>query len=358
MAKVDETQWSCDPGCSRVSGSGRATRGQFLAADVGGTHARIALVRSAHGSAARVVIDAHEKYVGSDFASLPAIIQRFLIDHQQAGTRIDVDALVLACAGSAHEDAVVNSNLPWPVRLGDLGRELGISSVYLVNDLQAAAYGLSCLDATDSLSLSGPVDLAPEISTVPTLIVGVGTGLGAAIRVENAGSLLVLPTEAGQTAFAPGDEREIEVMRWLLARHGYVATEHVVSGPGLVNVHQALCALAGVACEQRAPAAITEAARCGDVLARDAVLMFCAMFGGVIGDLTLIAKAGQVFIAGGIVPQIKDFIPVSKFGARLVDKGVMRPLLARVPVHLVENKHLGILGAASWYLGAPQACVP
>ena len=100
----------------------------------------------------------------------------------------------------------------------------------------------------------------------------------------------------------------------------------------------------------RAPAAITEAARHGDAIAREAVLTFCGLLGSVIGDLAVTGSAREVFIAGGIVPQLLDFIAISDFHARMVDKGAMRAVLERVPVRLIENERLGVIGAANWFL--------
>ena len=102
--------------------------------------------------------------------------------------------------------------------------------------------------------------------------------------------------------------------------------------------------------EHGEPAAISEAARLGDPTAREAVLTFCALLGSVIGDLAVLSGARIVHVAGGIVPQLVDFLPRSDFHARLVDKGAMRAALARVPVRLIENERLGVLGAADWYL--------
>jgi len=113
---------------------------------------------------------------------------------------------------------------------------------------------------------------------------------------------------------------------------------------------EAICAIDGIEPELRAPAAITEAARRLDAPAREAVLTFCALLGSTIGDLITVSSAKSVFIAGGILPQLKDFVPDSPFHARMLDKGVMRPVLETVPVRLIENERLGVIGAASWYL--------
>ncbi|QQQ01560.1 glucokinase [Lysobacter enzymogenes] len=330
----------------RLSPAASAEAGSFIAADVGGTHTRVGLVRPGQGGDTVAVL-AHRKYVCADYPSLAPILSAFLAEFT-AGNGIGVERVVIACAGVVLEDRVVNSNLPWPISLSELRAELGLREVLFINDFQANANAAQCMAPDDSTLLTpGVRDAAPG----PVLVIGPGTGLGAAIRIPHGRGTVVLPTEAGHTAFAPGNAREVEMLRLVQQRgHDYVKTEHFVSGPGLVNLYDSLCTLAEVEPALRAPAAITEAARRGDAIAREAVLTFCALLGSVIGDLVVISGAKSVFIAGGILPQLKDFVPDSPFHARMLDKGVMRPVLETVPVRLIENERLGVIGAASWYL--------
>jgi glucokinase len=191
-----------------------------------------------------------------------------------------------------------------------------------------------------------------EHSNAPVLVVGPGTGLGAAVRIPTGGGHVVLATEAGQAAFAPGSDREVEVLRILRRRSSHVSIEQVLSGPGLVNLHSALCELDGVKSSLDSPVAITRAALdAGDETARRTLDTFCGLLGGVLGDLVLFYGAqGGAYLAGGILPQIKTYLLGSTFAERFLDKGAMRPVLERVPVRLIEQAQLGVLGAASWYL--------
>ena len=317
----------------------------FIAADVGGTHTRVGLVRAGGSGESAVVVLAHRKYVCADYPSLAAILADF-IDGNSACAGID--RVTIASAGVVLEDAVINANLPWRISLSQLRSELRLSELHYINDFQAAAHAAQCMAPEDSLLLTPGVSDAAD---GPVLVVGPGTGLGAAVRIPHRGGTVVLPTEAGQIAFAPGNAREIDILRWLQQRgSGHVATEQLVSGPGLVNLYDAICALDGIEPSLRAPAAITEAARRGDTAAGEAVLTFCALLGSVIGDLISFSSAKAVFIAGGILPQLKDFLPHSAFHARLINKRVMHAANERVPVRLIENERLGVIGAASWYL--------
>jgi glucokinase len=314
----------------------------FIAADVGGTNARIGVVRANADGAIEVL--AYRKYSCGDYPSLTVILAEFVAEHAAAA---GIDRMAIASAGVVLDDEVINSNLPWRISLSEMRRELRLRELHVINDFAAAAHGAQCLDPAESRLLTPGVTVADP---GPVLVIGPGTGLGAAICIPDPRGTVVLPTEAGMTAFAPGNEREIAILRWLQQRTRHVSTEQLVSGPGLVNLYDALCAIHGHEPALRAPAAITEAARRGDAIAREAVLAFCALLGSVIGDLAVIGSARAVFVAGGIVPQLLDFLASSDFHARLVDKGAMRAVLERVPVRLIENERLGVIGAANWFV--------
>ena len=329
------------PGPATTDGAGC-----FVAADVGGTNARVGRVR-ARADGGVDVID-YRRYPCADYPSLTAILSDFVARHLDAGgDRADVERMAIASAGVVLDGEVINSNLPWRISLQELTDTLGLRELHVINDFAAAAHGAYRLDPAESRLLTPGVEFS---ESGPALVVGPGTGLGAAICIPHHGGMVVLPTESGMTAFAPGTEREIEILRWMQKRGRHVCTEQLVSGPGLVNLYDAICELEGATATLRAPAAISQSAREGDAVALQAVLAFCALLGSVIGDLAVIASARTVYVAGGIVPQLVDFLPHSDFAARLVDKGAMRAVLERVPVRLVENEKLGVLGAANWYL--------
>lgn len=322
-----------------------ATAGRFIAADVGGTHTRVGLVRAGGPGEAPIAVIAHRKYACRDYPGLAEILADFIA--AAPGGAGAIDSVAIACAGVVLDDVVINANLSWTVSLPRLREALGLQRVLVINDFQAAAHAAQCMDPGDSTLLTPGVE---TIEAGPVLVIGPGTGLGAAVRVPHAGGTVVLPTEAGHAAFSPGSAREIDILRQLQRRGAHVPTEDLVSGPGLVNIYRALCAIDGIPTAHDDPAAITAAAREGDEVAREAVLTFCAVLGSVIGDLAVTSSARAVFIAGGILPQIKDFLAQSTFLERLRDKGAMQPVLERLPVRLIENDRLGVIGAASWYL--------
>lgn len=316
----------------------------FIAADVGGTNARVSVV---HADASGVLqVLSWQRYPCADYPSLAAILAEFVEDHP---AREGIDCMVIASAGVVLDDEVINSNLPWRIKLAELRDSLHLRELHVVNDFAAAAHGVGRLAAADTRLLTPGV--AAAATTGPALVVGAGTGLGAAVCIPTGYGAVVLPTEAGMAAFAPGNAREMEILTWLRQQGPrHVCTEQLLSGPGLVNVYRALAELQGMPAGLQTPAQIVQAAQQDEALALEAVLLFCGVLGSVIGDLAMITSAHSVYVAGGVVPQLIDFLPRSEFAARLVDKGAMRAVQERIPVRLVENERLGVLGAASWYL--------
>ena len=321
-------------------------RASLIAADVGGTHARVALLEAAPGGRDDFAILHYRKYACADYPSLSAIIE----DFRASVGGSDVDRIALAVAGYVIDDAVVNVNLPWNVSISELRRALGVSELAIVNDFEAVAHAIGHADASGATLLSGPGE--PALAA-PMLVVGPGTGLGAALRIPHADRPVILATEAGQSTLAAYTDFELRVLRELRQQTPRVQIEHVLSGTGLANLYRAIGALRGAPVSTRTPAEITAAALSkSDDVATETVEVFCGWLGAVLGDLALIYGAqGGIYLAGGVLPQMKELLVASDFVERLLDKGVMRQVLARTPVRLVEHAQLGVIGAASWYVG-------
>jgi glucokinase len=318
----------------------------FLAADVGGTHARVALVRAA--GLRDVEVLAYRKFTCADFGKLSELLRVFI----EQDVTIPVHRCVIASAGQVIDDVIVNDNLAWRVSLTGLRDALDLDDVALLNDFEALGYAIDNIEESDTLLLCGPSVRCEG----PVVVVGPGTGLGAAVRLSGPQGVHVLATEAGQMDLAPGTAREREVLARLAPTDGYVAYEKVLSGPGLLNLYNALCSLRGQAPRLDSPEAVTAAAEAGsDADAVEAQEMFCALLGSFVGNLTLAYMAsGGVYLAGGVLPQIKRALRSSRFVDRFLNKGGMREFLLRVPIRLIEHGRHGVLGAAHWYLDGTQ----
>ncbi|WP_430392223.1 glucokinase [Dyella sp. 20L07] len=323
----------------------------FLAADVGGTHARIGLVSQQPDGPRPVTVLQYHRYACAEWPSLTAVLKDFVhqLDHS-----VHVDRCAVASAGYVLGDAIVNDNLPWPVSIRDIRDSLGIEQLAVVNDFEAVAYATQFLVHADTTPVIEST-AAPAVG--PVLVMGPGTGLGSAVLLPGQPHATVLATEAGQIALAPGNEREIEILRYLARERAYVSFEHALSGPGLLNLYRAICALSAQAPVLVAPSQVTQAALArSDAAAIEALDVFCGLLGSFVGDLVLLYGArGGVFLAGGILPQIRDVLLTSSFRQRFFNKGVMRAFLQQVPVRLMEHGQHGVIGAAGLYLDGQHA---
>lgn len=316
----------------------------FLAADIGGTHARVALMRASHDGVRGVETLAYRVFACAEFSMLSNLLQAFV----DADVQAPVKHCVLACAGQIMGDEVVNDNLAWPIHLAQLRHALGLDEIAVLNDFEALAYALDGPLAGSGHHLCGPT----THSDGPTMVVGPGTGLGAAVHVPGPAGGFVLATEAGQMDFAPNSVREREVLAHLAPNGGYVPFEHVVSGPGLLAIYAALCTLHGETPKLATPKAVTTAAvACSDAQAVEAVEIFCASLGSFTGNLAMAFMAtGGVYLAGGFLSSIFELLKRSAFEERFLHGRSARALLSQVPVWVTEHGHHGVQGAAQWYL--------
>lgn len=320
---------------------------RFIAADVGGTHVRIGLVQDSGDPAHPVDVLQYRKYACAQYPGLAEIIEDF-IGTLEGET---VDRGVIASAGYPLEDGtVITANLPWRLSPREIGERLGFRELRLVNDFEAVAHAAAYVDASEVLRLAGP-ETAPVAG--PTLVLGPGTGLGAAVWIPVGKRAVVLATEAGQAALTAGNAIEMALLSEMLKDRSHVPVEYALSGPGLMNLHGALCVLRNARNTYQTPGGITAAATAGsDPLARESLEIFCGLLGSAVGDMALLyGVQGGIYLAGGILPQIREFLLNSSFVERFLDKGPMRAALERIPVRLVEHGQLGVIGAANWYLG-------
>jgi glucokinase len=321
--------------------SGTPFDAPFIASDIGGTHARVALVRFADDG--KLAVLHYSEYVCAEYPDLATILRTFL---NTVGTKGATRASI-AIAGLVDGDALINPNLPWRVSLAQTRRAVNLKDLAIINDFEALAHAVPHIDVAAAHLLTGKPADAGKVSS---LVLGPGTGFGAALRIPTKPLATVIPTEAGHASFAPGNELEIDVLRELFKRWSHVDRERVLSGPGLLNVYECVSELHGVHALLKTPAEVTNAALANaNPQAVTALNVFCNQLGSVIGDLVLSYNAQAVFLAGGIPSRIRSFLPTSNFVARYLNKGALREALEDVPVWLVEHGQLGLIGAAAWY---------
>jgi len=309
--------------------------------DVGGTHARFGL---ADFGGPELKIEQPLTFLCADYESGHSALSAYL---DRLGVSTLPGGVAIAVAGPVVEGAMSFTNMSWSLSESGL-KAFGFARAALINDYGALALAAPHLSSADWRAI-GP-DLPDRdllASNGGVAVLGAGTGFGASLLARDGRGQAIVSTEGGHIAFAPGDEVEIEVLQILAKAFGRVSVERILSGPGLVNLHRALCAISGVTTSCLSPADITAAARAGERAAMETLERFCAIFGAVAGDFALSYGAqGGVYLAGGIAPRLLDILQTSAFRSRFEAKGRFRDYVAAIPTRVVTHPYLALLGAA------------
>lgn len=309
-----------------------------LAADIGGTTTRLRL--ATHAGAVLHT----ERYDSAAFESLEPVIAKF---RAETGAQ-KIGAACLGIAGPIEVDAYTGTtrarvtNLPWIVDAAALGKLLGNARVRLVNDFQAVGLGIEALKPEELVTLQAG-RAAPRM---PRALIGAGTGLGQGMLVWSDDHYEPIGTEGGHADFAPASEEQWALSSELRARHGHVSWERLLSGDGLEAIHAFLARRANTVA-QRSAAEITDAAlKHADVNAMRALDLFVRLYGAQAGNLALTTGAtGGVYVAGGIASRILEKMREGSFISEFRAKGRMQHLLEAIPVHVVINADVGLIGA-------------
>jgi glucokinase len=317
----------------------------ILAGDVGGTHARLALVEAWEENLSLV---AEKIYPSHDYSKLEDIVIEFLKEN-----KIKPELAGIGVAGPIRDGKCVATNLPWIVDSVTLATACGLARVDLLNDLEANAYGIATLAAADFAVLQKGIPVAQGNAAV----ISAGTGLGEAGMYFDGAALRPFAGEGGHASFAPEGEVQGELFEYLTRRYGHVSCERVLSGPGLVNIYDFLRDTG------RGPEspAIVEKMRTGDPAAAisegaladacelcdEAVEIFVQIYGGEAGNLALkMLATGGIYLGGGIAPKILSELQRPAFIEAFVGKGRMKPLLEAVPVQVILNENTALRGSA------------
>lgn len=306
-----------------------------ICGDIGGTKALLAIADVAAGRPRFVF---RRRYECADFVDFATLFARFRAEAAPHGTALAGGCL--AVAGPIDDDGRTAqiTNLPWRVDAAACGDSFGLPPLILANDFAAAAAGIAALDADALVTLQAG---APRADSA-RLVVGAGTGLGLSILVPEPGRWRIVPGEGGHVGFAPRTADDLRIHAALLAAHGRVTAERVISGPGLASIHRILSG------EKLAPAEIVERAGADPGSPAHATLeIFLAAYGAYAGDMALAAMArGGVYLAGGIAAKVLPVLRAGVFIAAFNDKQEHEALALRMPVHVVTDTELGLKGAA------------
>ena len=317
-----------------------------LAGDVGGTNARLAVVEL-DGRSARIARE--RKYPSRDYPGLAPIVRQFC---KEEGTRPDRACFGIACPVVG--DDCTAPNLPWTINARQLAADIEIPRITIINDFVAVGYGIESLGASDLATLQ---DGKPEHQG-PIALIGAGTGLGQGFLLWEKDHYRVLPSEGGHGDFAPRGARQAGLLQFLEREFDRVSWERLLSGAGMVNTYRYLLA-AAVAPEQATvraemgeedPAAVISrhALDGTDCLSDQTLDLFCRDPRSAGRNLALtVVATGGVYLGGGIAPRIVERLRSGPFLTAFRDKGRLSELLSRIPVHVIMNPTVALLGAAA-----------
>ena len=315
----------------------------LLAGDVGGTKTLLGLFERNVPRPRPIVTHA---YATGSFSSFTEILDAFARDVHQPFALV---AAAIGVAGPVVDNSARLTNITWDISAASVTARFGTSRVCLLNDLEAMGHSVEVLDDDEVTVLQPGVRRADGNSAV----IAAGTGLGQTFLHRVGGRLTPVASEGGHADFAARTDRELELVRMLRERFGRASVEHVLSGPGLVNLHRFThrggeCEMLHSVPDHEAPARISQAAmagRCQGCV--EALRMFVVAYGAETGNVALrgVTLSG-IYIGGGIAPKILPMLTTSLFLDAFRDKGTMAELVARIPVKVILNPDAGLLGAA------------
>jgi glucokinase len=345
---------SIQPGITGHASAGPSR--MLICGDIGGTKVLLALAEQ-NGDSLRWRLE--RRYMSRDYPDLSAMFADFMrIASDAALYPSDITGGCLAVAGpvSEHGRRAKLTNLPWEVDAQALASSHGTGPIRLVNDFAAAAAGVDAVEPSTLADLqTGEME-----KRGPRLVIGAGTGLGVATMFWQGGadgSYKVVGGEGGHIGFAPTNELQAELWRYLARDGRRVSNEHIASGPGLVSVLHFFQQRAGLAIDAAAKPETIAAQAYNEPqgIAARALDMFFRVYGAATGDLALATMPrGGVYIAGGIAARLLPQMQAGPFIEAFNDKAPHDTLMRRFPVRVVTDLELGLKGAARIACGRAQ----
>ncbi len=321
----------------------------ILAGDIGGTKTNLALFKREQG---HLLVAAEATYQSKYYTHLETVIREFL---GQFPPSKPISAACFGVAGPVVGERCKISNLPWMIETAQLRRLLNCEEVSLINDLEAIGFGIPALSAKELFSLNPTASVQKGNGA----LLAAGTGLGEALLYWDGQEFRPSASEGGNVDFAPRNELQIELLRYLLKKFEHVSYEHVLSGPGLFNIYEFLRDggygtepdwLKERLTQEDHAAVIAEVALTEEnPLCIQALDLFVAIYGAEAGNLALKFMCfGGIYIGGGIAPKILPKLNEGGFMCYFVDKGRFADLTASMPVYVILNPKAGLIGAARW----------
>jgi glucokinase len=304
-------------------------------ADVGGTNIRLALVENAK-------IVKIEKFLCADFDTIKDAVMHF--QNRNNVESFEAGSIGIACP--INGDLVTMTNHSWAFSQKELKEALALTSLFVINDFTAVAHSLPSLHQDQVIQMG--TGKAKEHANIA--VFGPGTGLGVEHLTWTQQGWQTLDGEGGHVDFAPVDDVDIIIWQYLQNKHGRASAEEVLSGRGIVNIYTALCLHHKREVTLNTPAQITQAGLDkSDDLAELTIQQFCRVMGSFAGNLALnLCARGGVFIGGGIISHLGDYLLQSDFRARFEAKGDFENYVKDIPTYLINEPDHGLLGALAY----------
>jgi len=324
-------------------------RSVILVGDIGGTHTRLAIIERVKG---HLNFLAEQTFPSREEPSLESALRKFLSNPIHSITRA-----CLGVAGPVRAGRSEATNLPWVIDSQKVAQQLDLPRVGLINDWEAGAYGIGELEAKDL----GVLNQGTHNAQGNRAIIAAGTGLGEVGLFWDDREYRPFASEGGHVDFAPRNHVEMDLLDYLLKRHSRVSVERVISGPGLLNIYQFLrdtgrgeepTWLIDQMREKDPPTVITEnALEEKSSLCSQALDLFVSLYGAEAGNLALkVMATGGLYLGGGIGPKIISKLREPGFMNAFTAKGRMKPLMQAIPIRVILNPRVALLGAARYAL--------
>jgi len=304
-----------------------------LIADIGGTHIRFARTDDT-GTFGEVSV-----LTCADHTDLYAAVTAYLTTTPTIPAPKRA-AFAIACTPC--RDRVQMTNLDWAFSCKQLRHQLNLDHLEVINDFTAIAHAVPHLTAQDLRQIGSGKAQADS----PVGILGPGTGLGISALIPAPRGAIALQTEGGHATLAASTDVEAQVIEILRRRFGHASAERALSGPGLVNLYEALAAQSGAPAAPLTPAQVTAQGLANpESICGQAVEMFCTLLGTVAADLALTLGAhGGIYIAGGIVGKLGAAFDTSGFRQRFQTKGRFSAYLADIPTSVITHPQPALVG--------------
>ena len=321
----------------------------ILAGDVGGTKVHLALYEFTDGNLKHI---RDHQFPAKEYSGLEEIVKEFIVSEK-------VTSACFGVPGPVRDGRLRLTNLPWTLDSRELAKDLKIDYVFLINDLQANGYGIAELTSEQICTLSE----GDSSQMGNRALISAGTGLGEGFLVWDGRSYTPYPSEGGHADFAPRNDNEIDLLRFLQQKYnGRISQERVVSGMGLTNCYDFLREVRGIEepawlAERMAAedpnAVITELAlKAKSEICEKALDMFVSAYGAEAGNLALkILSVGGLYVGGGIAPRIIEKMKDGTFMKAFTDKGRLSQLLVHMPVRVILESRTALIGAAAYAEG-------